>query len=103
MQHDAVHALCLLESEFNVAGGHTVWGCPVSVPRVVGKSLCCELSATLAADTSLHASHEVVAEFALYDVVISDGVGRVDRMDESVAVDGEVEQEGSVVSYAAVV
>ena len=75
LQHDAVHALCLLESELDVAGCHTVGSSPVCIPRVVGQSLSCELSATLAAHTCLHASHEVVAQFALYDVVICDSVG----------------------------
>ena len=42
-------------------------------------------------------------ELALYDLVETYGVGRVDGMDEAVTVNGEVEQESGVVSHAAIV
>ena len=42
-------------------------------------------------------------QFALNHLVEVDGVSRVDRVDETFAVDGEVEQQRSVVSYRAVV
>ncbi len=103
MQHDAVHELRLLQAELYVARRHTIGRGPIGVPRVVGHGLCRELLAARAGDLGHYASHEVVAKLALYYLVKRHGVGRVDGVDETVAVHGEVEQEGGVVAHAAVV
>ena len=103
LQHDAVHGLRLLQAELYVGSRHPVGRGPICVPRVVGHGLCRELLATRAGDLGRHACHDVVAQLALYYLVEGHGVGRVDRVDQPVAVHGEVEQEGGVVAHAAIV
>ena len=103
LQHDAVHELRLLEVERDGSRCDAVGSSPVGIPRVVGHRLCRERLATLVAHLRCHASHEVMLQLALNQLVEVDGVSRVDRVDETFAVDGEVEQQRSVVAHRAVV
>ena len=62
-----------------------------------------ELFATLVAHLRFHASHEVVAQLASDEFMKVDSIGRVGGMDKAIAVNREVEQQGGIVAYAAVV
>lgn len=103
MDHHTVDLLCFRKVELYICGSHTVIGSPVSIPAFV----CCgfgrELSSSFIRGFGTDAGKQIVCQLLLYILVEVYRIGRIDRVDQTVAVNGEVKQEGGVVSHAPVI
>ena len=103
LQHHAVHLCGLRQGKLNGGGQHAVVGSPIGVVLAVGDSLGTESSATFVADGGDNLLQQVVRQLLIYVLAEVYGVGAVNGMYKSVAVHGEVEQQGGIVPHRAVI
>ena len=103
LQHHAVHLCGLRQAELNGGSEHAVVGSPIGVVLAVGDSLGTESSATLVADGGDNLLQQVVRQLLIDVLAEVYGVGAVNGMHKSVAVNGKVEQQGGVVTHGTVV